>query len=377
MTYDVGPRAGKVWWATLPAAEGAPPGGAASDVIRARWSHRRRYSYALETLPVAPRSCAPVWNDAARGRLPVLAWDIFAWNVQTVEAARAQCGRRCAFAEDPRDADFVVRDYVPHASLEEQMRTLLLQTEPYHAGAKRRWPHVLVWGFDRAGGGWWVPVGCASASRLREQTRARSDKDGDAGNIDFAAGLGEATPSVGVIVSNCLGYAGASVRLRNALVEALVADPEVPLFSYGKCWPNTEDGASARFDYEAGGRLRARHALSVASDNSEIRDYVTEKLWETYLSGAIPVYSGAPNVGEYAPGAHTMIWVPDEASIPEAIGRVKRALADAGKRKSMRSGWDWSGSEMINRCQQLPEGRDTHNLCTACDFVRRSCRQTS
>jgi hypothetical protein len=44
-----------------------------------------------------------------------------------------------------------------------------------------------------------------------------------------------------------------------------------------------------------------RYRFAFAFENSIATDYVTEKLFEPLLLGAVPVYRGAPNVAEFAP----------------------------------------------------------------------------
>jgi hypothetical protein len=45
----------------------------------------------------------------------------------------------------------------------------------------------------------------------------------------------------------------------------------------------------------------------LAFENAREVDYVTEKFFEPLLFGAVPVYLGAPNVAEFAPGEHCYI----------------------------------------------------------------------
>src|SRR5690606_8175554 len=46
----------------------------------------------------------------------------------------------------------------------------------------------------------------------------------------------------------------------------------------------------------------ARYPFTLALENSVAEDYVTEKFYDPLLMGSVPVYLGAPNVGEFAPG---------------------------------------------------------------------------
>jgi hypothetical protein len=46
----------------------------------------------------------------------------------------------------------------------------------------------------------------------------------------------------------------------------------------------------------------ARYRFTVAFENSLAHDYVTEKFFEPLLAGSVPIYRGAPNVADFAPG---------------------------------------------------------------------------
>lgn len=58
----------------------------------------------------------------------------------------------------------------------------------------------------------------------------------------------------------------------------------------------------------------AGYKFSLAFENAIARDYVTEKFFQPLVMGSVPVYLGAPNVREYAPGDHCYIDVNDFSS---------------------------------------------------------------
>ena len=51
----------------------------------------------------------------------------------------------------------------------------------------------------------------------------------------------------------------------------------------------------------------ACYKFNLAFENSISRDYVTEKFFDPLIAGSIPVYRGAPNIDEFAPGEHCYI----------------------------------------------------------------------
>jgi Glycosyltransferase family 10 (fucosyltransferase) C-term/Fucosyltransferase, N-terminal len=51
----------------------------------------------------------------------------------------------------------------------------------------------------------------------------------------------------------------------------------------------------------------ANYKFTLAFENSISRDYVTEKFFDPLIVGSVPVYRGAPNIAEFAPGEHCHI----------------------------------------------------------------------
>jgi hypothetical protein len=51
----------------------------------------------------------------------------------------------------------------------------------------------------------------------------------------------------------------------------------------------------------------ARYKFTLAFENSHARDYVTEKFFDPLIAGSVPVYRGADNVADFAPGEHCFI----------------------------------------------------------------------
>lgn len=55
----------------------------------------------------------------------------------------------------------------------------------------------------------------------------------------------------------------------------------------------------------------AAYKFDLAFENAIARDYVTEKFYDPLIAGCVPVYLGAPNVEEYAPGSNCFIKAAD------------------------------------------------------------------
>ena len=129
---------------------------------------------------------------------------------------------------------------------------------------------------------------------------------------------------------------------RAALVTALKR--EMPVDSYGtirrnllrrlldRCSPMNKIANRSLKDTKIGSGPSAKHTLiarykfTLAFENSICTDYVTEKFFDPLLVGSVPVYLGAPNVEEYAPGENCYIDATRFES-PRALARFLVELA--------------------------------------------------
>jgi alpha-1,3-fucosyltransferase 10 len=72
----------------------------------------------------------------------------------------------------------------------------------------------------------------------------------------------------------------------------------------------------------------SRYKFCLALENAIEDDYVTEKFFDPLLVGVVPVYRGAPNVADFAPGKRCFINTEDFASVPALVAYLKYLIAD-------------------------------------------------
>src|SRR5690242_8698380 len=72
----------------------------------------------------------------------------------------------------------------------------------------------------------------------------------------------------------------------------------------------------------------ARYKFCLALENALEIDYVTEKFFDPLLVGTVPVYRGAPNVGQFAPGKDAFINAADFSSPRELALYLKELASD-------------------------------------------------
>jgi len=115
---------------------------------------------------------------------------------------------------------------------------------------------------------------------------------------------------VAYIASRC------QARERDAYVEDLMRYIKVD--SFGICLHNKDMPGEKMGDWPRKWDLKIHtmgyYKFGLAFENTNLTDWVTEKLPHVVLSGAVPIYMGADNVDEYLPGPHSVIKTSDFAS---------------------------------------------------------------
>ena len=109
----------------------------------------------------------------------------------------------------------------------------------------------------------------------------------------------ERTESVLFMASNCRDSVG-----RLAIVRELQQTHGIPVHSFGRCLHNADlpsDIAKIADPVKQKQQLMRRYKFIISIENSLAPDYVTEKLYQPFLAGTVPIYLGAPNVEDYAP----------------------------------------------------------------------------
>lgn len=112
--------------------------------------------------------------------------------------------------------------------------------------------------------------------------------------------------------------------------------------------------------------LIANYKFTLAFENAITPDYVSEKFFDPLVAGSVPVYLGASNVGDFAPGDHCFIKTADFDS-PKALAEYLLALNEddtayqtyfAWKQKPLRLGF----LKMLKEQQEEPFVRLCHKV---------------
>jgi Glycosyltransferase family 10 (fucosyltransferase) C-term/Fucosyltransferase, N-terminal/Coenzyme PQQ synthesis protein D (PqqD) len=148
----------------------------------------------------------------------------------------------------------------------------------------------------------------------------------------------------------------------------------IEVHSYGKMLNNksmaTDGGRHSKLE------TLGQYQFSLAFENAVARDYVTEKFFDPLLAGSVPVYLGAPNIEDFAPGDHCFVNAADFAD--------PRALADYLLEVSMDEQaysryFAWKEQPFRPNFVRLLEQQQEHPFVRLCKIIeeRLSCAAVS
>ena len=179
------------------------------------------------------------------------------------------------------------------------------------------------------------------------------------------------------ITSNCQSRSG-----REAYVQSLMG--VLAIDSFGKCLNNRDPGEyELKADYSNwASALAAKHRLLFAYkfvlviENSFDYDYVTEKIFDAWESQAVPLYLGAPNIAQYAPGPQSFIDLRN-MSVAEVASLVNALDADPAKYQEYHA-WRAGGVAAVRANSPLGATLAEHDaakpMCHVCRLAHRATR---
>lgn len=119
--------------------------------------------------------------------------------------------------------------------------------------------------------------------------------------------------------------------------------------SYGRMIPNMPAGDDNGHQFKLD--TISRYKFTIAFENAIARDYVTEKFYDPLIAGSVPVYLGAPNIADFAPGENCFVDASDWDD-PESLARY---LLDVSRDEELyRSYFEWKKEPFLpNFCELL------------------------
>uniref|UniRef100_A0A1J3EJ20 Fucosyltransferase n=2 Tax=Noccaea caerulescens TaxID=107243 RepID=A0A1J3EJ20_NOCCA len=154
-------------------------------------------------------------------------------------------------------------------------------------------------------------------------------------------------------ISNC----GA----RNFRLQALEAlmKTDIKIDSYGGCHRN-RDGQVDKV------KALKRYKFSLAFENTNEEDYVTEKFFQSLVAGSVPVVVGAPNIEEFAPSSDSFLHIKSMEDV-EPVAKRMKYLADNPAAYNQTLRWKYEGPS--DSFKALVDMAAVHSSCRLCIFL--------
>lgn len=127
--------------------------------------------------------------------------------------------------------------------------------------------------------------------------------------------------------------------------------------------------AESPFRVVSGGQKRIRviqhYLFYLAFENQCTNDYVTDKLWEAFEAGAVPVYYGAPNIKDFVP-EDSIIDVNDYADTAQLVEDLIKATKD---KKFYESYHSWRKKPLPPHFHTRYDFANTNDTCRMCRWA--------
>ncbi|EXC17335.1 Glycoprotein 3-alpha-L-fucosyltransferase A [Morus notabilis] len=157
-------------------------------------------------------------------------------------------------------------------------------------------------------------------------------------------------------ISNC----GA----RNFRLQGLEAleKANIKIDSYGGCHRN-RDGKVDKV------QALKRYKFSLAFENSNEEDYVTEKFFQSLVAGSVPVVIGAPNIQDFAPAPGSILHIKELSDVDSVAKRMKYLSENPGAyNQTLR--WKYEGPS--DSFKALVDMAAVHSSCRLCIHLATS-----
>lgn len=139
----------------------------------------------------------------------------------------------------------------------------------------------------------------------------------------------------------------------------------IPLDSYGKFMQNKilakDQGISSKIE------TISQYKFTVAFENACGMDYVTEKFYQPLCGGSVPIYMGAPNIQEFAPGRHCFIDVRD---FPQPKALAEYLILLANDNVAYHAYLDWKDHPYLDTFERLLMLTEKHPFIRLCERVQ-------
>lgn len=133
----------------------------------------------------------------------------------------------------------------------------------------------------------------------------------------------------------------------------------ISIDSYGGCH-NNRNGNVDKVE------TLKRYKFSLAFENSNEEDYVTEKFFQSLVAGTIPVVVGAPNILEFSPYPGSVLHIKELTDV-ESVAATMKHLASNPDAFNQTIRWKYEGPS--DSFKALVDMAAVHSSCRLCIFL--------
>mmetsp|Transcript_1913 Transcript_1913/g.4218 ORF Transcript_1913/g.4218 Transcript_1913/m.4218 type:complete len:223 (-) Transcript_1913:194-862(-) len=167
---------------------------------------------------------------------------------------------------------------------------------------------------------WYYVIHGISVERLREEPLPLSEKRNAIAYLNFNCntkngrqGILQSIVDLGIVTVDGLGLCGK--RLNGASTNPAFDAMAGPRFGNDRKNRKIEAFRSYKF--------------CIAIENSNVQDYITEKVWQPLVAGCVPIYYGSPDIKDVVPDPNAILHYPDFDNDPEKLSReIERLMND-------------------------------------------------
>ena len=146
-------------------------------------------------------------------------------------------------------------------------------------------------------------------------------------------------------------------------LEELMRHTEID--SFGKLFNNStitnDNGRKTKLE------LYSKYKFVISFENSIANDYVTEKFFDPLLAGTVPVYSGATNITEYAPGDNCFIDIRTFENPRQLADFMNRCYKDDTLYSQF---YNWTNQPLSASLNEKIEKQKINPFITLCNKVK-------
>ncbi|GAA0157132.1 glycosyltransferase [Lithospermum erythrorhizon] len=115
-----------------------------------------------------------------------------------------------------------------------------------------------------------------------------------------------------------------------------------------------------------------RYRFSLALENSNEEDYVTEKFFQSLVAGSIPVVVGAPNIQEFAPAPGSVLHIKQLSDV-DKVSETMKYLSQDPRAFNETLRWKYEGPS--DSFKGLVDMTAVHSSCRLCIFLATKIRE--